>query len=139
MVCQLGAAGGPLQGRPVQFQLGIADVRSWSTYAQLTVNVWQGPQGRFLYILLAGKLQHQIAQARFCTRSCSTVDQLFVDLAPSLHPAGSCRVLPCRGPLATPEPSTLQSEIIATLLPKTFFYVTEMRCSKKTIPKQCST
>ena len=36
-----------------------------------------------------------------------------------------------------PPEGTLQPEIIAELIPKTLFHVTEMRFSKKLIPKQC--
>ena len=34
----------------------------------------------------------------------------------------------------TSPPRTLQSEMIAKIVPQMFFYVTEMRCSKKIIP-----
>ena len=58
---------------------------------------------RILYALLVGEKQYEIAQARFCTRSCSKVGQLLVNSSPTPHPMGSCRGLPCSSPLATPE------------------------------------
>ena len=53
--------------------------------------------------LLLGEKQYEIAQARFCTQSCSKVGQLLVNSSPTPHPMGSCRGLPCSSPLATPE------------------------------------
>ena len=57
---------------------------------------------RILYALLVGDKQYEIAKARFCTQSCSKVDQLLVNSSPTPHPMGSCRGLPCSSPLATP-------------------------------------
>ena len=58
---------------------------------------------RILYAVLVGEKQYEIARARFCTRSCSEVGQLLVNSSPAPHPKGSCRGLPCRSPLATPD------------------------------------
>ena len=49
-----------------------------------------------------GEKQHEIARARFCRQSRSKVGQLLVNSLPTPHPMGSCRVLPCSGPLVTP-------------------------------------
>ena len=56
---------------------------------------------RILYALVVGEKQHEIAGARFCTQSCSKVDQLLGKSSPTPHPMGSCRGLPCSSPLAT--------------------------------------
>ena len=58
---------------------------------------------RILYKLLPEEKQYEIAQARFCTQSCSKVGQLLVNSSPTPHPMGSCRGLPCNSPLATPD------------------------------------
>ena len=58
---------------------------------------------RILYALLGGEKQYEIAQARFCTQSCSNVGQLLVNSLPTPHPMGSCKGLPCNSPLATPD------------------------------------
>ena len=57
----------------------------------------------WLFPVLVGEKQYEIAQARFCTQSCSKVGQLLVNSSPTPHPMGSCRGLPCSSPLATPD------------------------------------
>ena len=48
---------------------------------------------RILYALLMGEKQYEIAQARFCTQSCSKLGHLLVNSSPTPHPMGSCRGL----------------------------------------------
>ena len=62
---------------------------------------------RILYALMVGEKQYEIAQARFCTQSCSKVRQLLVNSLRTPHPMGSCRGLPCNCPLAKPDPVLL--------------------------------
>ena len=75
---------------------------------------------RILYKLLLGEKQHEIAQARLCTQSCSKVGQLLVNSSPTPHPMGSCKGLPCSSPLATPELLLGNEKCAGTFFAQTF-------------------
>ena len=97
----MGVARGLLQERPLQNQHGNACVKSWQPMS----NSWSTSSQPDFVRALGRTKTARIAQARFCTQSCSKVGQLLVNSSPTPHPMGSCRGLPCSSPLATPEQS----------------------------------
>ena len=50
-------------------------------------------------------------QGEILYTECSKVGQLLVNSSPTPHPMGSCRGLPCSGPLATPEPNQVMDVV----------------------------
>ena len=71
---ELGIARGLLQERPLQFQHGNVRVKSWQPMSKS----WSISSQPDFVRALGGRKQHEIAQAVFCTQSCSKVGQLLV-------------------------------------------------------------